>query len=174
MQIHYWFHKVGRRTGFSGDPLCLLRLFAAEELPAGLEIEHDGEPGELVAHLTSVDSSGDFAFDMPIVDPVDLVSNAFNYPFRLDGENRTIVVMKNTRAEESQFWLRLIYDGGEYELGVQAIASGQTVTIDLGGLKERLIEDIHGNVIPRWVERGQVEWLDESGIGTVLGRAMVY
>ncbi len=141
---------------------------------AGLEIEHDGAPGELVAQLTSVDASGDHVFDMPMVDPVDLASNVFNYPFRLDGGNRTIVVLKNARREESRYWMRLIYEGGVYELGERELAPGQTVTIDLQELKERLMEDINGQVLPQWVERGQVEWGGEGGLGRVVGRAIVY
>jgi hypothetical protein len=141
---------------------------------AGLEIEHDGVSGELVAQLTSVDPSGNFAFDMPIVDPVDLLSNAFNYPIGFERGSRTIVALKNARREDSRYSLQLVYAGGEYDLGIQNIAPGQTVTIDLQDLKERQVEDVNGNVISQQVRQGQVVWRQESGVGSVLGRAIVF
>ena len=40
---------------------------------AGVDIEYSGNPSAVIARLTSVDQSRDFAFDVPIKDPLALV-----------------------------------------------------------------------------------------------------
>src|SRR5205085_12353656 len=59
-----------------------------------------GNPGAVIARLTSVDQSGDFAFDVPIKDPLaEVMRVGGSYPWRLDKGFTTILHLKNTIAK---------------------------------------------------------------------------
>src|SRR5437764_2627059 len=52
---------------------------------AGVDIEYSGNPSAVIARLTSVDQSRDFAFDVPIKDPLaEVMRVGGSYPWRLD------------------------------------------------------------------------------------------
>jgi hypothetical protein len=64
---------------------------------AGVDIETNGNPGAVIARLTSVDQSGDYAFDVPIKDPLaEMLRVGGSYPWRLDGGFTTMLHLKNT------------------------------------------------------------------------------
>ena len=64
---------------------------------ASVDIETSGNPGAVIARLTSVDQSGDFAFDVPIKDPLAEMNRVGgNYPWRLDDGFTTVLHLKNT------------------------------------------------------------------------------
>ncbi|MDW8240713.1 MAG: hypothetical protein RMM98_13975, partial [Acidobacteriota bacterium] len=141
---------------------------------AGLEIAYTSEPGSVVAHAVSFDRSASMAFDVLIKDPDALPTNTFAFPWRLTGQTRSVVQIKNTRQEVGQFQLKLVHEAGEWDWGVQAIGPGETVTLDIRALRDRQIGSDQDQVIPRWIERGQAQWTDVSPQRGLIGRVIIY
>lgn len=140
---------------------------------AGVDIEYSGSPGAVIARLTSVDQSGDLAFDVPIKDPLaEMLRVSGSYPWRLDEGYTTVVHLKNTIDKEVYALVQVRYEGGSYNIERIQIARYQTVAIDIKQLRHGQQKDIRGEVMPQEVQSGQVVWFEEE-VGSLIGRAEV-
>jgi hypothetical protein len=61
---------------------------------AGLELRYSTAPGTVLAAAQSVSLDGEYAFRVPLVDPL-TKGSAGNYPWRLDGDSSTFIYLKN-------------------------------------------------------------------------------
>jgi hypothetical protein len=145
---------------------------------SGIELEHSGNPGAIVAAIASVDQSKSQVFDVPLRDPKSPSFGGGSYPWRIDGNNRAVVHLKNidplTDGEPRQALVTLYYEGGSYTLPVQLVEAGQTLAIDIKRLRDEQVEDSSGNVIPSDVTRGQVRWSGRGTHGDFIGRLAQY
>jgi IPT/TIG domain-containing protein len=140
---------------------------------AGLDIEYSGSPGAVIARLTSVDQSGDYAFDVPIKDPLaEMQRVGGSYPWRVDGGFTTVLHLKNTINQPVFALVQVRYPGGSYNLERLPLAPFQTIAVDLRSLRDGQQKDIRDSVMPSDVEGGQVVWFEET-IGSLIGRAEV-
>jgi hypothetical protein len=140
---------------------------------AGIDIEMSGDPGAVIARLTSVDQSGDFAFDVPIKDPLaEMLRVGGSYPWRLDGGFTTVLHLKNTINQPVFALVQVRYASGSYNLERLPLAPFQSIAVDLRALRDGQQKDIRDSVMPSDVEGGQVVWFEET-VGSLIGRAEV-
>jgi len=84
---------------------------------AGVDVTYTGQSGTVIGRLTSFDQTGDFAFDVPIKDPLaGMMRVSGVYPWRLDDGFTTVVHLKNTVNKRVHALVQIRYDGGTYNL----------------------------------------------------------
>lgn len=138
---------------------------------AGVDIEYSGNPGAVIARLTSLDQSGDYAFDVPIKDPLaEMLRVGGSYPWQLDDGFSTVLHLKNTINKPVFALVQVRYPGGSYNLERLPLQPYRTIAVDIRGLRDGQQKDIRDGVMPSDVEGGQVVWFDET-IGSLIGRA---
>lgn len=137
---------------------------------AGVDVSYTHMPGTVIGRLTSYDASGDYAFDVPVKDP--LGHGSGGYPWRLDNGFTTVVHLKNTLNKEAAALVQVRYANGSYHPDRIKIGPYQTVAIDIRQLRDAQNKDIRGGVMPKDVESGQFTWFEEE-FGSVIGRAEV-
>jgi hypothetical protein len=145
---------------------------------AGIEIQHNGQPGAIIAAAASVDRSGGRVFDVPIKDPKGSMFGGGSYPWRIDGDNRAVVHLKNvdpmTDGKPRTAIVKIWFEGGSYTLPVVLADAGQTVSIDLKKLRDDQVKDGTGKVLPLNVTKGQLEWHSRGVQGQFIGRLVEY
>jgi hypothetical protein len=141
---------------------------------AGVQITYNGQAGSLIARLTSLDETGDFAFDTPIKDPLaDSFRVSGNYPWRLDEGYNTVVHLKNTTSKEVYAVVQVRYEGGDYNPDKIKLAPYQTVAVDIRRLRDTQEKDIRGGVMPPDVTSGQILWYEQT-LESLIGRAEIF
>lgn len=141
---------------------------------AGIQISYTGQPGALMARLTSMDETGDFVFDTPLKDPLaGMFRVSGNYPWRLDGDYNTVVHLKNTTNKEVYAVAQLRYEGGDYNPDKIKLAPYQTVALDIKKLRDGQAKDIRGGVMPPEVTSGQILWYEQT-LDSLIGRAELF
>jgi hypothetical protein len=140
---------------------------------AGIDIQYGGKPGSVIAYGVSFDDSTSLAFDLLVKDVASLPTNGFSFPWRLDGDRRSLIQIKNTEFGPGKLWIKLIWNKGEYEIGSRTLGPGETLTIDIAELKEKKIPDQKGRIIPREVTAGEARWYDFGNSG-LIGRVTIY
>ncbi len=138
---------------------------------AGVDIIHDGAPGSLIAHLTSVDQTGDYSFEVPIKDPSETAHMSLNrYPWTLRDGTKTVLHLKNTTARTVGAQVEFRFLGGIYNRGRIQLQPFQTLAVDIQKLKDSGQKDAIGSVFPKQAMSGQVEWFEEMP-KSIIGRA---
>ena len=145
---------------------------------SGIEIEHTGGAGAVMAYAASVDQTGSNVFDVPIKDPQAEPFKGGSYPWNIAGENRAVLHVKNVDApgdgQKREFMAKLYFEGGEYNIALQKMDAGQTVDVDIKKLRDEQITDVLGNVIPLNVTGGQLDWYGRANRGQFIGRLIIY
>src|SRR5262245_8290080 len=139
---------------------------------AGIDVAYTGPVGTVIGRLTSFDQTGDFAFEVPVKDPLAGMSRSGGYPWRLDGGYTTVVHLKNTINAEVRALVQVRYEGGNYNPDRIRLGPFQTVAIDIRGLRDAQQKDLRGGVMPPDVESGQIVWFEQTP-GSLIGRAEV-
>jgi hypothetical protein len=130
-------------------------------------------PGTVIGRLTSFDQTGDFAFDVPVKDPLaGMMRVEGSYPWRADNGTTTVVHLKNTTNQRVEAIVQVRYDGGTYNPERVPLAPYQTVALDIGQMRDAQVPDIRGGVMPRELDAGQVVWFEMTP-GSLIGRAEV-
>jgi hypothetical protein len=101
-----------------------------------VDIAYDGPPGSLIGELTSVDQTGDFSFETPVKDPLEVGRASDNlYPWTSEGGARTVVHIKNTTAEPVWAIVQFRFAGGSYNPDRVRLGPYQTVALDVQKLR---------------------------------------
>jgi hypothetical protein len=138
---------------------------------AGVDITYDGAPGSLIAHLTSVDQTGDFSLETPIKDPGEVMHRSGNaHPWSLENGTRTVLHLKNTTDKKVAVLVQIRFLGGSYNPDRIILQPFQTIAIDMQELKDSKKKDIRGNIFPETAMGGLVEWIEQTS-KAVIGRA---
>lgn len=139
-------------------------------LEAGVEIAYDAAPGALIALLTSVDQSGDYAFEVPIKDPSAIGEMPQGvYPWTLENGVVSTLHLKNYTDKKQLARLEVRFAGGTYSPKMLVLAPHQTMAIDIRKLRDSQTPDEHGQVIPASVTHGQLWWGPRAN-KTIIGR----
>ena len=145
---------------------------------AGIELEHTGKPGWVVAAAASIDQSGNHVFDVPVKDPMAKKMAGGSHPWRIGGDERAVLHLKNIDPQSEtamrQAVVTLYYEGGSYSLPVQKVEAGQTFEVDIKKLRDEQIPDGFGNRIPAQIDKGQVRWFGRGELGQFIGRIVQY
>jgi len=134
-----------------------------DDLPAsvtygGIELEYDTPKGTIITSLQSVSHNGDHVFQVPMFDPVNIPSSAGGFPWKADGDFRTLVYLKNETDSPKKYTAHLAYAGGGYSLGIETLKAGQTVEIDFRKLRDEQTPGDRGELIPINIDSGQIAW----------------
>jgi len=146
---------------------------------SGIEIDHNGGHGAVMAYAASTDQVGSAVFDVPVKDPTgDMGFKGGSYPWNIEGDNRAVLHVKSTDlpgdGQKRQFIVKLFFEGGEYNLPLQQVDAGQTIDIDIKKLRDDQVPDFLGNKIPLNVTTGQLDWDRRAKRGTFIGRLVEY
>jgi hypothetical protein len=116
----------------------------------GLTLVSTGNPGALIAHLTSYDQTRNHVFDIPLKDPAIQMSRfSGSYPFNLEGNKQGIIHVRNTTGEKARFTIQLDFETGSYTLPIQILDPGQEAAIDIRELRDSQTPDSIRRTIPR-------------------------
>ncbi len=138
---------------------------------AGVDIAYDAAPGSVIGQLTSVDQSGDYAFEVPVKDPDGMTEMMEGiYPWTLENGTATVLHLKNTTKETQQVGVLITYPGGTYDPGGYELQPYQTIAVDIQKLKDSRTPDALGHLLPSDATHGQVAWVQKTPY-TVIGRA---
>jgi hypothetical protein len=150
-------------------------------IDAGIELEHTGQPGAMIAAVASIDQSGDQIIDVPIRDPnsrMSTIAKGGVYPWRIDGGNRAVVHLKNIDSDINgvipSAIAQIRFDGGIYNLPLLLAEPGQTIAIDINKLRDEQIPDSVGKIIPAHITKGEIVWYDRGELGQFVGRLVQY
>jgi len=88
-------------------------------------------------------------------DPEKLPASAGGFPWKADGDFRTVVYFKNETNAARKYTVHLLYEGGQYSLGVNDIKPHQTVAVDFRELRDSQTPDSMGRVIPLILSTGR-------------------
>jgi hypothetical protein len=130
---------------------------------AGIEITHDGAPGDLLGYWFSVDPTGNLVVETPLRSAAPDERGGGNNPWSLEGDSSAVVYVKNTGTKAGQFLGIVWYPGGQYVMGLKQIGSGETVAIDIRKLRDEQVRDVHGRTLPPDLMSGQMEWRWRGG-----------
>jgi hypothetical protein len=145
----------------------------------GIEIDHNGSPGAVMAYAASIDQNGSNVFDVPVKDPKsEMGFKGGSYPWNIAGDNRAVLHIKSIDAPtdglKRQAMAKLYFDGGEYNIPLQQMEAGQTIEVDIKKLRDDQGKDILGNLIPLNVTGGQLAWYGRANKGEFIGRLVEY
>lgn len=135
----------------------------------GVTFKATGNSGALLAHIVSVDNSGTHAFTVPLKDPLVAMNRSGNYPWSIEGDDESVVYVRNTSDEQSRFTIQLDHADGSYALPLQVIAPQQEIAIDIRRLRDGKIPDSLDRLLPENVSVGRAIWF-ESGAQALIGR----
>ncbi len=142
----------------------------AEE--TGIDIDYDGAPGTVMGHLTSVDQSGDYSFEVPIKDPTEIgeaIESA--YPWTIEKGMSTVLHLKNTTQDSVSADLIFDLPGGKsYNPFPIQLKPYQSVAIDIQKLKDSNTADAQGRTFPADATHGLVFWHQDLPY-SMIGRA---
>jgi hypothetical protein len=140
----------------------------------GLTLAYTGNPGDLVAHLTSSAQTGNYVFDVPFKDPAVMMDHiGGSYPWHIDGDYESIIHVRNTTDQPARFTIQLDFQGGSYALSIKMMAPQQEIDVNVRALRDGQVKDSVSRVIPLSVTSGHASW-HERGPQPLIGRAEVY
>ncbi len=94
---------------------------------------------------------------------MNIPSSAGGFPWKADGDYRTLVYIKNETATARKITADLYYDGVSYGIGLTEVKAGQTIAIDFREIRDAQTPDRLGRVIPLDLEHGQIAWSVKGG-----------
>ena len=138
---------------------------------AGVDVDYDGPAGSLIGQLTSVDQTGDYAFEVPVKDPHAMNETLSGvYPWTVEGGSDTTLHLKNTTNQPVTALVLITYPGGTYQPSAKRLEPYQTVAIDVQQLKDSQKPDVAGHVFPPEADQGQIAWYQKIPY-SMIGRA---
>lgn len=148
----------------------LRRLGSAGPLRGvGVTFKATGDSGSVLAHLVSVDNSGTHVFTVPLKDPQIAMNRSGNYPWSIEGNDESVVYVRNTSDQESRFVIQLDHADGSYTLPLQVIAPQQEIAFDIRQLRDGKVPDSLDRLLPETLRTGRAIWF-ESGPQALIGR----
>jgi hypothetical protein len=138
---------------------------------AGVDIAYNAAPGSVIGQLTSVDQSGDYAFEVPIKDR-DAMNETMEsiYPWTLENGTATVLHLKNTTNETQEAGVLISFAGGTYNPDKFELQPYQTIALDIQKLKDTKKPDVLGHLFPSGATHGQLVWFQKTPY-TMIGRA---
>ena len=137
---------------------------------AGIEIDHAGAPGTLIASLVSLDQSRNHALETPLKDPQEgMYRSSGSHPWRIDGPYRSVLYLKNVTPREVFGFAVVRYAGGQYATPRMKFAPHQTLAVDFAKLRDAQEPDLDGNILPAAIAQGKVVWYLEEA-DSLIGR----
>lgn len=131
--------------------------------PVGITIRHTGLPGSLIAQWLSVDESRNLVVETPLRSPAPDAVTAGTNPWLIEGDFTSVLYVKNTGEKKAFSLVAIHYTGGTYVIGLKEISAGETLAIDLRGVRDSRMPDANGHMLPPDLSRGQIVWFWKGG-----------
>jgi hypothetical protein len=140
-----------------------------------VQIFNNGAPGSLIGSLYSTDGTTQLTYDVPLRDSGKMRNATGSYPWRVDDDYSTVVVITNIGNQPARFQVEIRYAGGPYSVKQRELAVGETATFDLRQMRDEQKPDRVGKTLPRNLDRGQFHWslVATPGEAHIIGRAEV-
>ena len=129
----------------------------------GLELNYDTPKGTVVTSVQSVSNDGNHVFQVPMADPQNIPSGSAGFPWKADGDFRTVVYIKNESDTIQKYVTHLIWDGGQYSDGEREIKPHQTIAVDFRKLRDDQTPDGLHRMIPLNLTKAQIAWSIRGG-----------
>lgn len=158
--------------------LSALRQAAASRTDldsVSVQIVSSGAPGSLIGAAYSTEHVTGLTYDVPLRDSGKVRNATGSYPWRVDNDYSTIVVVTNVGNEPARFQVEIRYPGGPYSIKQRELAVGETATFDLRQLRDEQQPDRTGKTLPLTLDKGQFHWtiVATHGDPHIIGRAEV-
>ena len=140
-----------------------------------VQIVNSGAPGSLIGAAYSTDRATGLTYDVPLRDSGKVRNATGSYPWRVDDDYSTIVVLTNVGNQPARFQVELRYPGGPYSIKQKELAVGEAASFDLREIRDEQQPDRVGKTLPLTLDRGQFHWsiVATPGEARIIGRAEV-
>ncbi|HXM47985.1 MAG TPA: hypothetical protein VN956_08950 [Pyrinomonadaceae bacterium] len=158
--------------------LSALRQAAASRADldsVSVQIVSSSARGSLIGAAYSTDGATGLTYDVPLRDSGKVRNATGSYPWRVDNDYSTIVVVTNVGNEPARFQVEIRYPDGPYSIKQRELAVGETATFDLRQIRDEQQPDRTGKTLPLTLDRGQFHWtiVATHGDPHIIGRAEV-
>ena len=158
--------------------LSALRQAAASRTDldsVNVQILSTAAPGSLIGAAYSTDRASGLTYDVPLRDSGKVRNATGSYPWRVDNDYSTTVVLTNVGAQPTRFQVEIRYPGGPYSIKQRELAVGETARFDLRKIRDEQQPDRTGKTLPAALDRGQFHWsiVATPGEARIIGRAEV-
>lgn len=142
---------------------------------ASVQVINNGAPGSLIGAVYSTKRSTGLTYDVPLRDSGKSRSGTGSYPWRVDRDYSTVVVITNVGNQAARFQVEIRYPGGPYSIKPRQLTVGETATFDLGKMRDEQQPDRLGHTLPLTLEKSQFHWsiVATPGDPHIIGRAEV-
>lgn len=150
---------------------------ASAQLPQSLSycsfrIQYSGQPGSVVAALSSVEERSNFVVDSRVVNERVITMSGAN-PWHLDTDTESVLFLTSTSDKEGGVALQICASGVKYHITDMRLKPHETRAINIRKLRDQQKPDFLNNKIPADATDGAVFWLD-VGEKPVVGRLVVF
>ncbi len=80
------------------------------------------------------------------------------YPWKIDGDYKSIVYVTNITDAQVETIVELAYDGGKFTIGPRKLGARETAVFDVEQIRDQQTKDIAGQSLPSTVTHGQFKW----------------
>ena len=111
--------------------------------------------------------------EVPLRDVGGVRASTGGYPWRLDGDYQSNMVITNVGSVPARYTARIQIGSMNYSLGIKKLAVGASASFDIRQLRDSQTPDTHGNRLPADALQGQFYWstLDTGPAVHFSGRA---
>lgn len=140
-----------------------------------VQILNSGAPGSLIGAAYSTERATRLTYDVPLRDSGKVRNATGSYPWRVDDDYSTTVVITNVGNQPARFQVELRYPGGPYSIKQKELAVGEAASFDLRQIRDQQQPDRTGKTLPPALEHGQFHWsmVATPGEARIVGRAEV-
>lgn len=124
---------------------------------ASLEVTNWCAPGSVIGSIYAVNKRGT-AYDVPLRDSGPIRSMTGAYPWKIDGDYKSLAYVTNITDEPVEYVVELAYQGEKFTLGPRKLAPRETATYDVESIRDRQTKDMAGHTLPANVSQGQFRW----------------
>jgi hypothetical protein len=139
---------------------------------AGVRVDMNGQQGALTGELVSMSDEG-ICINVPLLSVSPRTFRSGAHPFSLDGDSQAVLHLKNTGDKPTEAIVHVLHEAGDYALDLVKIRPGESVALDIRKLANSGKQDIHGNIFPVNIVKGQVTWV-QHGDQTLIGRLIQF
>jgi len=140
---------------------------------AAIKVTSSGLPASVIADFTNHGSAGHVTYSIPFKSVGDLSTLTGAYPWRLDGAYRSTIFITNVGTARASVGAKIFPVGGkEYFIDSKYLEPGESVSVNIGQLREERTPDKFGVVLSADATVGQFWWSSIFGDGTekLIGR----
>ena len=124
---------------------------------ASLEVTNWNAPGSVIGSVHEANERGT-AYDVPLRDSGSIRSMTGAYPWKIDGDYKSLAYVTNITDEPVQYIVELAYNGGKFTLGPRKLGPRETATYDVESIRDLQTKDMSGHTLPANVTQGQFRW----------------